>query len=157
MKKMFVLFVVLVLVMGIGISCKKNELKPGETVLTELAVKDFGLPQQIQIWRGVIMNRTVNIIGIRAVVFVESPKDDSEHFFSEIPVVLAEWGLNGRERILLGSNIKAGREIYFQMISSMGTPSFPSLAMSVSLSHSIGIEMRSVDENDKIVNPKSKK
>jgi len=97
---------------------KATEIKSAEIVTderpigVELPIRDFG---PLQIWRGVIMLREADVLGSQAVVYVESPKDDREHNFSGVPVLLTDHGSAGKIRITL-QEVLANQEIYFHMI-----------------------------------------
>lgn len=110
--------------------------KTVEPVLTELAVKDFGPPKT---WRGVVMReRSVNVLGNLAIVFVESPLDSKDRF-SGFPVLLDENGGTGRNAV--NSSILGGREIYFQVFNVEGNPAYPTSVGSDTEFSAMGVQV----------------
>lgn len=155
MKKIYVLFLVVVLIVIVGVARnKKTSTNAVAPVLTEIAVVDYGTVQQTKVFRGVIMkNRPASLSGATAIVLVESPKDNLELLFSEFPVILRDSsGPIGRNTVEERSKSMGGLEIYFQLVGGSKNSPFPKTIDSCSM----GKELLYILEpnHPNIVNPK---
>jgi len=114
MKKMFVLFTVLVLIMsiGIGVGCKYTEPKDGE----KLTVEKY---EKIEVVRGRVLGYGSTIPG-HGFILVTNPKDSDFPCYFKRVVMVGIDGLNllTSEEVISSGKYKTGQEIFFTLVSS---------------------------------------